>query len=178
MMHQFIHTFKFPLRRWFSRGSSKRMCWLLLRFGADDFWWNGQFLFLFSKDTQLLIVSFYCTILPMLLFPLSFGGIWRTKNLTDANQMWVSSRAIFFQSWHTYESPNSCLLNISSLVIKFREKSGEEKKVANNYFSVWGCHTFKSIKNLTFSPEYWSNQLRSFLDYFSCSSTVRNALQL
>ena len=154
MMHQFIHTFTFPLRRWFSRRSSKRMCWLLQRFGADDFWWNGQFLFLFSKDTQLLIVSFYWTILPMLLFPLSFGGIWRTKNLTDANQMWVSSRAIFFQSWHTYKSPNSCLLNISSLVIKFREKSGEEKKVANNYFSVWGCYTFKSIKNLTFSHEY------------------------
>ena len=98
MMHRFIHTSKFPLRRWFSRGSSKGMCWLLQRFGADYFWWNGQLLFLFIKDTQLLIILFYWTILPMLPFPLSFGGIWRTKNLTDANQMWVSSRAIFFFS--------------------------------------------------------------------------------
>ena len=58
----------------------------------------------FPKDTLLLIVLFQCNILPIPPLSLSLGGIWRTKILTDANQMWVSSKAIFFKSWQTYES--------------------------------------------------------------------------
>ena len=151
MMHRFIHTFKFPLRRWFSRGSSKGMCWLLQRFGADYFWWNGQLLFLFIKDTQLLIILFYWTILPMLPFPLSFGGIWRTKNLTRIRCELVQGLSSFFQSWQTYVSPNSCLLNISSLVIKFREKrkaAASEVSTPSNQLRIWHFPVSTNLINL------------------------------
>ena len=155
------------------------MWWLLQKVRTDYFWRKGKLLFLFCKDTQLLIVLFWCTILPILPFPLSFGGIWRMKNLTDANEMWVSSKTNYFQSRQTHESRTRVFSSLPSvLVIKFRAQLRAAKRKSqtttflsevftpSNQLRIWHFPVSANLINLKLP---WS---------FSCSLTVRNALQL
>ena len=61
-MRQFIHTLRFPQKVILQRLQQRNV--MTFAFRIDYFWRNGQPLFLFCKDTQLLIVLFKFTILP------------------------------------------------------------------------------------------------------------------